>query len=382
LFDVVHASTFGQSTRSIDEQFVDFIVKPSQHITTLGPLVWVISGLDGMAGGSLAEREEILSVVATKFNRLPSNIRTLVTSEIQPNIYDSFANEKSISTRFACDFDDAVVYGSLAGYIGGRLDEYAASYRVPMLRDWRRHESLLSETSRRSLDWCRAMAVLLCDLAQSAQAKSSLPHLEALLATSDIDHLYTEATTAFLLLYSKTKNRGEESGWNIIQRMMPAEVDIRDASKAVLHILSSLHTVSNEMHDDFIDFLRSPVRRKNADLGLDDSALEPARCCLRVLEDDLKPNLCGFDLKYLERLDDGEVRERMKSAALAPLRYACERWMVHVRSAGLDKAGIYPRQLPRIDWINWLEALYLMGICDVLPAGIDTITEFKDEQVR
>ncbi|KAJ3880357.1 hypothetical protein F5051DRAFT_481251, partial [Lentinula edodes] len=77
-----------RTSRSPMDQFTNFILTTSQHLTILGPIVVVLDGIDQMPESST--RGNFLSVLTQRAQDLPSNFRILVTSRPDSHIMHHF----------------------------------------------------------------------------------------------------------------------------------------------------------------------------------------------------------------------------------------------------------------------------------------------------
>jgi hypothetical protein len=138
----------------------DYLSSPSSHgqfrPATRGPILVVIDGLDAIASGDATTRANLLELLSTQLANLPRNLRFMVTSRIEPDVYHCLANKPHITCKPMYESDALLTKSRIGSYIGGSLDFAAALHNQPVLREWRRLEPLLTPLSNDDYVWARA----------------------------------------------------------------------------------------------------------------------------------------------------------------------------------------------------------------------------------
>ncbi|TDL18575.1 WD40 repeat-like protein [Rickenella mellea] len=91
-------------TRSVREQFENFVLKPTSDLKTRqtnGPIVIVMDALDEC--GDPQWRETLLEIIADKIPELPSNFRFLITSRPEDDIMSALADKPFVMHRKMSD---------------------------------------------------------------------------------------------------------------------------------------------------------------------------------------------------------------------------------------------------------------------------------------
>jgi rubrerythrin len=99
------------------------------------------------------------------------------------------------------------------------------------------------------------------------------------------------------------------------------------------------------------------------------------------MEKGLKSNLCHLDLDNMEQYHDDAIQELLVTKVPPSVRYACEFWLLHAfESETVDEEE--PVSQWNIDWLAWLEIVYLMDSNDVLiMEAIERAARFSDDVV-
>jgi len=119
LHNVVRGNRALRSTLAAREQFTNFILKPSEHLTTVGPVVIVIDALD--ESGDQVSREVLLSIITKEMSHLPANFRILVTSRPEPDIYKTLKGGKNVLCKSMDSIDAKANAADISLYIKTQL---------------------------------------------------------------------------------------------------------------------------------------------------------------------------------------------------------------------------------------------------------------------
>ncbi|KAF8520629.1 hypothetical protein BU17DRAFT_88833 [Hysterangium stoloniferum] len=87
---VLNANATMRTTKSVTQQFEQFLVKPGEGLTHVGPMLIAIDALDEC--GDYLNRKTLVSILATRMNELPSNFRILVTSRPENDVLRQLRN--------------------------------------------------------------------------------------------------------------------------------------------------------------------------------------------------------------------------------------------------------------------------------------------------
>lgn len=138
--------------------------------------------------------------------------------------------------------------------------------------------------------------------------------------------------------------------------------DRLDMLHSVLSVPRSAYEPVRLLHLSFRDFLLDPAVRDKTPLWVDGKQThrDIARHCLRVLNDNLKRDICGLKMPSTPRSD--AQQNTIDTHLSAELQYACLYWVHHLRE---HEAKLFDgdevHQFLLCHLLHWLEALSLMG---------------------
>ncbi|CCO32470.1 hypothetical protein BN14_06530 [Rhizoctonia solani AG-1 IB] len=131
-------------------------------------------------------------------------------------------------------------------------------------------------------------------------------------------------------------------------------------------------------HTSFRDFIASPLRSDEYHIQLDKYEADPAACCLRVMQRDLRFNMCKLETSHLLNSEVSDLGHRIQSNISLALQYACVHWIDHFISSPNNTLVEMLKQLmegPQV--MYWIEALSLLGRLDVALAGLSKLAELQ-----
>jgi hypothetical protein len=160
LYKAVHQHKAIRAATSVEKQVDPFLIKPATSLATSGPVLWVIDGLE-----EAKERAPLLHALSTSFSTLPGEIKVIVTSSIETEVYEAFHGHGHIYPQYLHDVDATVTRKDIGAYMCDRLDLDAIVHRRPTLTSWRKHSSLFQTMDERYFAWAALAAPLMSELA-------------------------------------------------------------------------------------------------------------------------------------------------------------------------------------------------------------------------
>ncbi|KAH7317495.1 WD40-repeat-containing domain protein [Rhizoctonia solani] len=127
-------------------------------------------------------------------------------------------------------------------------------------------------------------------------------------------------------------------------------------------------------HSSFKDFLTDPSRSGEFYIRLDQYNAEPAGCCLKVMQRDLRFNICKLETSHLSNRNVPDLRRRINTHIGTALKYACTHWIDHFSEApnqALVNATKNLFEQPQL--MYWIEVLSLLGLIDVAVMGLSRL---------
>ena len=157
---------------------------------------------------------------------------------------------------------------------------------------------------------------------------------------------------------------------NILRQYMPAETTVNCTVSAVVkHMGSLLSNVAPStstlpiapLHTSFRDFLtdESAEFYINLDNAHDDFAI----ATLRMMQNELKFNICKLERSYLLKSEVPDLEERIKKSISPALWYSCRFWAEHLAHVSKFDRDLFSclRVLMEEKFLFWLEVLNVKG---------------------
>jgi hypothetical protein len=130
-------------------------------------------------------------------------------------------------------------------------------------------------------------------------------------------------------------------------------------------------------HQSFADFLLDMEQcSKSFHIDRTRHDLRLAKCCLKLMNEKLKFNICGLETSYLRNDEIPDLAHRIEKAIPPHLSYACLFWDQHLREDGFREDGVESalEELKRFledRLLFWLEVLSLMKEVWTAECGLD-----------
>jgi len=110
-----------KQTIDIIQQWESLLVKPSAQLPTDHPIVLIIDALD--ESGDTQSRNHLLSILAHRTRKLPSNVRILLTSRPLDDIAQALRSRSHIRSMVIDDIPKSLIDRDIKGYISARLNQ-------------------------------------------------------------------------------------------------------------------------------------------------------------------------------------------------------------------------------------------------------------------
>ncbi|CAE6483413.1 unnamed protein product [Rhizoctonia solani] len=351
-----------------------------------GTLVMIIDGLDEC--GDRDSREKLLHKLYD-MSRLVSWLKIIITArplgDIQQYFLNHCPNSPIIQLR---DYESS---GDIRAYIQGQLGQIA-----------------------RKDHWADNSISQLCTMAQGVflwaklaikyikgSTLPTMPRLRVILnnqkspVTDQFDALYTQALitalgddgdelkNAYLRCIGAVLATSEREPLSIPDLqyflLVAGQID-QPTLEQILNNLSPLLLVTREgharfHHASFKDYVTSLSRSGEFFVCLDQYEANPAICCLKVMQQDLRFNICGLETSHLLNSEVPDLKLRIHSHIGSTLKYACIHWIDHFTASPnqvlIDAAKSF-FEGPQL--MYWIETLSLLGCLDVALTGLSTLT--------
>ena len=344
---------------SLDLQFWYLLQEPLTALAEThrcDPIVIVLDALDEC--GMPESRRHLLNTLSAGLAKLPKVVRVLIASRDEPDIYaalthldpvvhDTPMGDQSTSTDIEALFRRRLSSNADAFLSYGLPPEWPGAGVIQKLVTLSGGLFIWASTTIRFIE-------------------SGFPseRLEKVLNASHgsshtrLDDLYRVALTHPFRSLDESEQKVVHSilGAILIAREQLTDEQLSQllglALDQVRNVLSRLQPLLHSargrpvrvLHASFIDFLCYLKRCQDPKWHIVASAhhLDLASRCLRVMEQDLKFNICGIETSYYPNKEIKGLQERVKRAIIPSLLYASQYWADHLGSGSVQKEGSHP----------------------------------------
>ena len=387
----------------ITRQWRELILEPVDAAARIvgAPVLIVIDALD--ESGDARSREQILRVLAGKqgtiSNRLnfPTNLRVLITSRPAGDIHKYLHGASHVRHL---SMDDTVSRDSserdIQHYISIQLRD------ISHLDD--RDFNRLAVLSDGLFEWARLACEYISDTNMVGQDPRK--RVEAVLAgTSDegarlLDNMYRrilediipehkrqDAIPIFCSVMGQILVSLEPlpcSALNEMRRHFPLADECEEV-EVVIRPLGSLVTGTTDpqipvrpLHASFYDFLTDESRSKMFFVDVSLAQRNLAFASLRVLQHQLRFNICSLESSYLPNSEIPDLEKRIEESISAELSYSCRSWGTHVAATSVERPLVEEVKAFFDDerLLFWLEVTSLLNILGSSVATLSCIADW------
>ncbi|KEP45219.1 WD40-repeat protein (notchless protein), related protein [Rhizoctonia solani 123E] len=129
-------------------------------------------------------------------------------------------------------------------------------------------------------------------------------------------------------------------------------------------------------HPSFKEFVTDATRSGQFHIRLNQYEAEPAACCLQVMQQDLRFNICELETSHQLNSEVPDLKQRIDTHIGPALRYACMHWIDHfVASPTQALVAAVKKLMEGPQLMYWIEALSLLGRIDIAISGLSKLTE-------
>ena len=384
---------------SLDSQFQYLLQRPLAVLSEkgdCGPIIIVLDALDEC--GTPESRKQLLITLSTGLPKLSKVVRILIASRDQPDIRAALlhlnpdvrdvpmANESTsldikllFQTRLASNAD---------AFMGRRLQS-----------DWPR-----AEVIQQLVTLSGGLFIWASTTIRFIEAGFPEERLKKVLGASSrgpsharLDDLYRVALTHPFKSYDENERKSAHSilGAIVIAREQLTDEQLSRLSGLAIgmvhDVLSLLQPLLQGghgrpvrvLHTSFTDFLCDPERCQDPKWHIITSAhhLDLASHCLRVMQEDLKFNICGIETSHYRNKEIEGIQERVDRAVPPTLMYASRYWADHLESGSEPETSL--RSLPDTvskfithRFLYWIEVFSVKGQMSAIPVILRKATHW------
>jgi hypothetical protein len=396
LVDAIRESPKARKGGSVQEQFENLMMKPSQGFDHFGPILIIIDAIDEC--GTAEEREPVLKTLNHLLD-LPGHFRFLITSRTEQDIVESFKGHEQMYIRRLDQVDQLSTNHDIGLYVKDRL------LSIPILKEkW--DESWVEGIVRRS-DQLFQWAFTACKYIKGTTRMGNNP-LEQLRFIIDsvgfngLDSLYLgileklgsfqsedQDHRRFKTIMGRILSLYEPLPLESLSALYYDDEDKETAQLFLLPLSSLLRGVDggNEpvqpLHASFIDFLLDKDRSGKYWIDLEQQQQKIPYALLREMKKHLRFNICKLETSYKLNRYVENLGQRVKEYIPAHIAYACCFWGNHLGSipAG-DEDRCVVSSLLHSKFLFWLETLSVIKKVDAASAQLSKIQDWVALTVR
>lgn len=405
LISILKKSRQVRTTRSMIEQFEEFILQPSRQTQFSDPILIVIDALD--ESGSVSDRISLLRLLG-RISELPVNLRFLITSRPDDDILKVLLRLKAVRV-VNLDEVDPNVTTDIQKFIDHELGD------LPQLRQKWPHKEWLPQLTSKSgqlFQWASTACKFI--RGDGEEAWDSDMRMKLLLEGGDndpnkagrLDDLYlTILKQKFNFATRDTADLWQNSyrvvmGYILMayeplstQSLMdlhpeddkPVEIvsNILRRMGSLLQGVTTLNSAVKPLHASFRDFLLSSSRSSPYNIEASDLQHEEfSRALLQTMINGLKFNICGLETSYLRNAQVPNLDLKIEKNIPPLLSYASRYWPEHVSLAQLTSTLLhFVEVVMRKKLLYWLEIMSLIKQIKVVPHQIRLLQEWHQVSI-
>jgi hypothetical protein len=348
-----------------------------------GPIVLIIDALDEC--GSQADRKILMPVLSKGFSNLPSFIRILVVSRLEPDIQRALGCHLHLRP-YPLDIDSATS-NDISEYIRHRLEEIRI--KDGYLGDHWPGDDKISSLAKGAgglFIWA-STACLYIEDGYPGRRLSELvdkqPDGDSSGPFAQLDGLYkTGLQSAGFWNDRLLRSDCSNILGAILCARVPLSCSVIDALLALPQDTPSLKSVSllrcvlhvseteriRILHPSFHDYLSMRCRGEPWSIDLERHNKELALHCINLLDKELQENICDMTLPYLTR----------NNALPDAISYACQFWIEHTYLVSDVTDDILNRVYDFLvkHLLHWMEAMAILNSHDRTTQSIDDLIKW------
>ncbi|KAI0337308.1 WD40 repeat-like protein [Trametopsis cervina] len=398
LVEVIKHSKDLRTTRSPQQQFNDFILKPAQNLGFIGPIVVVIDAIDEVAAKDRKLLVECLKGMAEN-EKLPPNIRFLITSRPEPSIVDDLAQLDNVDVQNILG-DTAEIGDDIRLFVEHEL---TIKFPEPKRAEIREHWApVLVERAENLFQWAATACTFITQKIAGSTPETRFSTLKAG-GHSTLYTLYESILNAIVENTAKGDSSiskadmiakvhrvlaliltaREPLPWTAWTVLLLHDNALQDFLGVVPYLGSLLRGASEgapepiqPLHTSFRDYITLPDGTYTIDIVVAETTL--ATLSFLVMERNLKFNICNLETSHIANKDVPDLSERIQQNISPALAYACRFWTSHL-------AATPHKQFPLDSLFSfleerlffWVEVASLLRIVGPASVGIKEVQKWS-----
>ena len=347
----------------LDKQFKYLILDPfiAAEARIDDIVLVVIDGLDEY--GHKSQRRPLLSLISASFGELPNRLRFLITSRPESDIYAEFIDHSGVKA-LGLDADGAPI-GAIRTYLVTQMATIRKEKKDVLGPEWPGDNNLdaLAQMSEGLFIWASTLSEFLSGATRPDKRLQEVFSSNGKRHTKGVDNLYaTILSTQIPIDDWEDPEQSAQLRAALAIALFSAtpltdtaiddllRLDHGGSCRSVFGTLRSLLDYKpgwpiRPLHASFRDYLEDSSRsgKEHWTLANFDAHQYLTMCCSRIMESQLRFNICDFPLSGGVRLS-----QRVETNITEVLDYACRYWFHHLLEIQEDP---FPNSLEQ-----WLES--------------------------
>jgi hypothetical protein len=411
---VEHANAL-KNTTDIIQQWCKLFMEPLEKLSGLsvGPVLIVIEALD--ESGGVETRRNLLRILAgtlegeglPQITELPSNFRILVTSRPLHDIKSEFWDAPHIQRLSMDNIPEEVSKRDIHTFVSHELK------RVSDLGD--KEFGDLADKAGGLFEWARLACKYIQEIAPGSRAIDrfndvvSHNHGERENLLYDIYRLilgenmrkdrytteagYQRALARFHSVMGQILGLAEPlplDALNAMRCRFPDQSEHYEVELVLADMGSLLSGTTNSsspirpLHASFREFLTEKSYSGDFFVEILNAQRNLAFASLRVMEHDLRFNMCNLKSSYLPNSEDAGLPDRVATCIPSHLSYSCRFWAMHIRATDFDtelarEIGSFFVNERLLFWIESLALLHALSVAVTVPSLITQWLKVRTE---
>jgi hypothetical protein len=355
-----------------------------------GPIILIVDALDEC--GSVADRKTLMRVLSTGFSNLPSFIRIMVVSRQELDIQRALGSHLHLRP-YCLDIDSPTNKEDVSQFIRHRLEEIRMNDGY-LGNNWPGDDKIRSLVSSAGglFIWASTACLYIENGYAPGRRLSQLvtkqPEDNSSGPFAQLDSLYTTGLQSAGLW---TDPSFCSDCCNILGVILcardPASCSVIDALLGLPQETPSVKTVSRLkcilqvseteririLHPSFHDYLSERCRDHPWSIDLKHHNKELALRCVKLLDKELRENICDMTLPYLSE----------KNTLSEAISYACKFWIEHMCLVS-DVTDDIVQQIYAFlakHLLHWMEAMAILKLHDLTIRLIDNLMKWLQVRV-
>ncbi|KAF8328341.1 uncharacterized protein EI90DRAFT_2926392, partial [Cantharellus anzutake] len=377
------------TTSPLDTQFKHLLEQPLAELAKecdLAPIVIVLDALDEC--GTAGTRRNLLRTFSEGLARLPSMFRLLVASRDEPDIRAALSH-LDVDVRDA-PIGDKSTLSDIKLLFQQQLASNADAFKTYSLPpNW-----LTEPVIDKLVTLSGGLFIWASTTIRFIQSGFPEERLETVLSGSvhdpsddGLNELYRVALTHPFKSYNESEFKVVHSivGAIVVAREQLMDEQLRQLLELgigkVQAVLSQFQPLLRGdyggpiqvLHTSFTDFLCNPNRCQDPRWYINPSVhhLDLASRCLRIMQRDLKFNICGIETSYCRNKEIKGLQERVNRAVTPVLMYASQYWVDHLEFGSGPEPASPPLTNEIMDFflhrfLHWIEVFSVMDRISML----------------